>query len=293
MTIKQSLVWATKILKKTKILSPALDAEILLAFTIKKPKEFLFSHPEKKLTGKELVKFKNLIARRARREPVAYITGHKYFYGLDFFVNRNVLIPRPETELLIKETNNQLNSQFSTLNSLIIDVGTGSGAIAVTLARHLPGAKIFATEISPGAIKVTQKNIQHHKTGVTLLRGNLLYPIIQKLKSQFSDLNSLIIVANLPYLKTAQWRKTQPEIKKYEPRAALDGGPDGLKYYKQLLNQIKLLVTRYSLPVTSIFEIDPSQVKPITKLIHHHFPDAKIQMKKDLAGRDRLVIFKI
>jgi release factor glutamine methyltransferase len=291
MTIQKYLIWAIKTLQKNKIASSALDAEILLSFVIKKPKEFLYAHSEKKLSAAQILKFKKLLSRRARHEPVAYITGHKYFYGLDFFVNKNVLIPRPETETLV-ETAIDKNP------TAIIDVGTGSGAIAVSLARHLPNAKIFATEISPAAAKVAQKNISHHKTAITLLRGNLLEPFLKKYKisnppAGEAGLKSLLIAANLPYLMTCQWQKSQPEIKKYEPRQALDGGVDGLKYYRQLLQQIELLITSRQLSITSIFEIDPSQKKSITKLIKRRFPTAKIEIKKDLAGRDRLVIFKI
>lgn len=284
MTIKQSLIWATKILKKTKNLSPALDAEVLLSFAIKKPKEFLYAHSEKKLAVGQLTKFKKLIARRAKHEPTAYIIGHKSFYDLDFFVNKNVLIPRPETETLVE-------TAIAKNPTAVVDVGTGSGAIAVSLAHHLPKNKIFATEISLSATKIGEKNIRYHKTAVTLLRGNLLEPFLKKYK--ISNLKSLLIAANLPYLKTCQWQKTQPEIKKYEPRQALDGGEDGLNYYRELLQQIELLITNYQLPITSLFEIDPSQTKLITKIIRARFPAAKIQIKKDLAGRDRLVIFEI
>jgi len=291
MTIKQSLLWAIKILKKSKILSPALDAEILLSFTIKKPREFLYAHSEKNLSAAQLNKFKKLIARRAKHDPVAYITGHKFFYDLDFFVNKSVLIPRPETETLVEETLKKIqDTKYKIQDTSIVDVGTGSGAIAISLAHHLPHTKIFATEISSGAIKVAQKNTKHLKTSVTLLRGNLLEPF---LKSKIINLKSLTIVANLPYLTTHQYQKTQPEIKKYEPRQALDGGIDGLKYYRQLLQQIELLITNRQLSVISIFEIDPSQKISITKLIKRRFPAAKIEIKQDLSGRNRIAIFEI
>lgn len=293
MTINRVLVWATNKLKKNKIVSPTLDAEILLAFTLKKPKEFLFTHPEKKLATGQFNKFKKLISRRAKHEPVAYLTSHKSFYGLDFFVDKNVLIPRPDTEILVEETIKQLNSQFSILNSAVVDVGTGSGAVAISLAKNLPGAKIFATEISPNTLAVARKNARHHKVAVTFLRGNLLEPLLKRIMNYESRIMELIVVANLPYLVTKQWQKTQPEVKKYEPRQALDGGKDGLRYYKQLLQQIKKIATSYKLQVTNLLEIDPSQTKPISKLIHASFPAAKIQIKKDLAERDRIVVFEI
>ena len=289
MLIKQALLWAIKILQKNKISSPALDAEILLSFSIKKPKEFLYAHSEKNLTTTQSRLFKKLIARRAKHEPVAYIIGHKYFYGLDFFVNKNVLIPRPETELLIEET---LKSKILNLKSAIIDVGTGSGAIAVTLARHLPNTKIFATEISPGAIKVARKNARHHKVAITFLRGDLLEPFLN-LKSKISNLKSLIIVANLPYGWKAWKNTSSAETRglKFEPRIALFTGKNGLELYEKLLQQIKLLIASRQLPIISLFEIDPGQTKSTKTIIKKYFPAAKIEIKKDLAGRDRLVIF--
>jgi release factor glutamine methyltransferase len=295
MLIKQSLIRATKILKKSKILSPALDAEILLAFAIKKPKEFLFAHPEKKLTATQFLKFKKQIARRAKHFPVAYLTGHKFFYGLDFFIDKNVLIPRPETETLVEAVINKNPTA-------VVDVGTGSGAIAITLAHHLPKAKIFATEISAAALKVARKNILHHKVAVTLLRGNLLEPLIKSGKYKVASIKYLLIVANLPYGWKAWKNKSSTETAglKFEPQIALFTGKNGLELYEKLLNQIKLLITNYlprrqagPLPITSLFEIDPRQTKLITKLIKQHFPAAKIEIKKDLAGRDRIVIFKI
>ncbi len=291
MLIKQALLGAIKILQKNKISSPALDAEILLSFSIKKPKEFLYAHSEKNLTTTQSRLFKKLIARRAKHEPVAYIIGHKYFYGLDFFVDKNVLIPRPETELLVEET---LKSKLLDLKSAIVDIGTGSGAIAVTLARHLPNTKIFATEISPGAIKVARKNARHHKVAITFLRGDLLEPFLN-LKSKISNLKSLIIVANLPYGWKAWKNTSSAETRglKFEPQIALFTGKNGLKLYEKLLKQIKLLVTRYRLRVTCLFEFDPRQTKLIAKLIKQSFPTAKIEIKKDLAGRDRVVIIKI
>lgn len=304
MTIKQALLWANQKLKHLARAghydTPTLDAEILLSFALKKPKEFLYAHSEKKLTRTQFGLFKKLIARRAKHEPVAYITGLKEFFGLDFYVSRNVMIPRPETEILVEETIKKIKDQKSKIKNLIVDVGTGSGCIIISLAKKIPNYLItklpiqfFATEISPSALKVAQKNARRHKAAITFLHGNLLEPIIKKIKNQELKIKVLHVTANLPYLTTNQWRRTQPEIKKYEPRLALDGGPDGLKYHRQLLQQIKLLIANYQLPITLFFEIDPSQVKRITKLIYRYFPAAKIEIKKDLAGRDRVVIVKL
>jgi release factor glutamine methyltransferase len=298
MTIKNALLWG---IKKLKILerashgdTAAFDAPILLAHTLKKSKEFLYTHPEKKLTNAQFRLFKKFVFRRAKHEPIAYIINHKEFFGLDFYVNKNVMIPRPETEILVEETIKNAKYQMPNTKTWIVDVGTGSGCIAISLAYHLPNAKIFATEISPGALKVAKKNAQHHKVAINFLRGNLLEPFIKRIKNQELKIKHLIIVANLPYLTTRQWQETQPEIKKYEPRLALDGGKDGLKYHRLLFKQIlTLLKGRNLFTLSVILEIDPSQVKSTTKLIRSHFPTAEIQIKKDLANRDRVVIFHI
>jgi len=299
MTIKQALLWGIKKLKPTERAShgdiAASDAEILLAFALKKPKEFLYTHPEKKITPEQLGIFKHLITHRARHEPVAYLINQKEFFGLDFYVDKNVLIPRPETEILVEEAI-RICEQLTINNKqlTIVDIGTGSGCVAIALAKNLPDIKIFATEISPNALKVAQKNARHHKVAITFLPGDLLVPFLKNLKSEILNLKSLTITANLPYLTTRQWQKAQPEIKNYEPRLALDGGRDGLKCYRLLFQQISALFAgRRHFVLSVLLEIDPSQVKPITKLIHSHFPTSKIQIKKDLAGRDRVVIIKL
>ncbi|MFH1226121.1 MAG: HemK/PrmC family methyltransferase, partial [bacterium] len=144
MNIKKILKQAAEKLKAAKIDSAFLDADILLAFTLKKPKEFLYSYPEKKLTKNQLAKFNQLINRRAKREPVAYLINRKEFYGLDFYVDKNVLIPRPLTETLVEEIIKKVKNK----KVVIADIGTGSGCIAITLKKHLPQATIYAIDIS-------------------------------------------------------------------------------------------------------------------------------------------------
>jgi release factor glutamine methyltransferase len=323
MNIKETLLWATKILKKKKIQPPTLDAEILLAFAIKKPKEYLFTYPEKELKNLEIKNFKKLINRRARHEPVAYITGHKEFFGLDFIVNKNVLIPRPETELLVEEA---LQYAIDYKPSAIIDIGTGSGAIIVSLAGSLPlpegevrrgweRPKLIAIDTSSRSLKIAKQNAKSNlrtnppyppltrgheiarplllegQNKITFLHGNLIEPLLNQ-KKENKNLN-LIILANLPYLTTKEWQKCQPEIKKYEPRLALDGGPDGLKYYRELFKQINDLCQSAQNPRLSAFlEIGYNQAKAIKKLAKKYLPEYKVEIKKDLAGFDRLAIIK-
>lgn len=288
MTTREALREATATLAKAGVDSPRSEATLLLGHALGKPKEFVLTHPEYKLTAAQKRRFFALIERRAKREPFAYITGHKEFYGLDFLVNHHTLIPRPETELLIETICKKLDPKRSTLNPIVIDVGTGSGAIAITLAKLLPRATVYATDISNVVLRIARKNAKLHDARVHFKKGNLLTP----LKSQKLNVKSkMLIVANLPYLPTTTWRAAEPEVKKYEPRTALDGGPDGLKYYRQLINQIKqLLITYYLLRITLIIEIDPRQSKLLTALIHKIFPRACTEIKKDLAGQNRVLI---
>jgi len=244
-TLQQSLQYGTTILEKTSE-SPALDAEILLSFVLKKDRVFLFTYPEKKLNTRQWRQYKKLISRRKKHEPIAYITHHKEFYGLDFYVDCRVLIPRPETEKLVEKIINflkdkkyyhSLASRFSNLlqNDLVIcDIGTGSGCIAVSLAKNLPKAKIYAIDASKKALAVAKINAKKHK-------------VFKQIKFVYSDLFSKIppkikfdiIVANLPYLSKKEWQKTTLDIRKYEPKFALIGGKKGKEIYKKLLKQAK------------------------------------------------------
>lgn len=296
MTIKQALVKASQKLNKAKIKSAALDAEILLAFALKKTKEYLHTHPEKKLTSNQLKKYNSLINRRAKLEPVAYLINHKEFFGLGFYVDKNVLIPRPETETLVEEAlkiaylprrrRRVEAGKLKAKSYKLIDIGTGSGCIAVALAKNLPKAKIIAIDSSSKALKIAKKNARINKVSkrIKFIKSNLLTA------SQLSIVNCQLLTANLPYLTPAQY-KQNPELK-HEPKNALVAGPDGLKYYRQLFHQIS---KQYSHEFANnshklVIEIDPSQTFKIKKLIKKYHPESKIQIKKDLSGLDRVVI---
>ncbi len=281
MTINQTLNWASKLLDRKKISSSTLDVAVLLVFIIKKPKEYLFTYPEKTLTKKQWLNFKSLTARRARHEPIAYLTNHKEFYGLNFYINPSVLIPRPETELLVDEALNYAK-QFQP--KIIIDLGTGSGCLAIALAKNLPETKFLALDSSKFALRIAQKNSKRQRVlpQITFLTGNLLKPLFKK---RF-DLSNSLLVANLPYLITKEWQNAQPEVKKYEPRQALDGGPDGLKYYQELFKEL----VRDSSPPILIIEIGYGQAAKIKKLVKRYLPNYQVKIKKDLAGFDRAAI---
>ncbi|MFA5050538.1 MAG: peptide chain release factor N(5)-glutamine methyltransferase [Patescibacteria group bacterium] len=279
MTIKQALLRAIQSLQKITN-EPHLDAEVLLSFTVKKPKIWLYSHSEKKLKKTEEIKFKKLIAQRKNGTPIAYLVGHKEFFDLDFMVDKNVLIPSPDTELMIEEIlkSAEVRPPQSEVGPLIADVGTGCGNIAITLAKHLPLAKIYAIDISKDVLKMAKRNAKKHKADkqIIFLNGDLLKPLPEKID---------FIAANLPYIPTQK-----AQLLFHSPQIALNGGKDGLKFYQSLLEN----AADYLRPNGKIFlEINFNQAEKIKKIIKKYFPQAEIEIKKDLAGLNRLVIISI
>lgn len=290
MTIAQALELAITKLNNKQIKFPHLEAEILLSEILKKSREFLLAHGEKKLTAGQISKLKIQISQRLKGRPVAYLTGHKEFYGLNFKVNKDVLIPRPETELMVEETLKLIthNSQLATL----IDVGTGSGCIIIALAKQNINDKLFAIDISAKALTVAKQNAKAHDVykKIKFLRGDLLSPLIYNSSFKISK-PELIITANLPYI----WKKWKNNTSvdsiglKFEPKIALYTGKNGLELYEKLFKQIKKIrITGYAL-----CEIDPRQTAEIKQLIKRELPQSKLQIKKDLSGLNRLAIIEI
>ncbi|MBI4280945.1 peptide chain release factor N(5)-glutamine methyltransferase [Candidatus Uhrbacteria bacterium] len=292
MLLQEALRRAYRQLQKAGVDAPLLDADLLMRRVLGVPGEKLLGHPDLPVTPQLRRRFFALVGRRARREPLAYILGHKEFYGLDFLVNRAVLIPRPETETLVEAIFDEERKQkIKNRKQLIVEVGTGSGIVAITLAKYLPKATIYATDTSAAALSVAKKNAARHQAAVIFKKGNLLSPFKKTTSYQLPITSYLIIAANLPYVPTREWKTLQPEIRKYEPRGAVDGGPDGLKYYRQLILQLqKLLITSYRLPVTIFLEFDPEETVALRNLVKKSFPAAKMEIKKDLAGRNRVFI---
>lgn len=199
---------------------PALEAEILLSHVLKIPRTKIFAHPETKLSSANEQSFNDLVESRRQGIPLAYLTGEKEFYGLRLKVDRRALIPRPETEELVLEA-------LKMSPKVVADIGTGSGAIALSLATHLPYSKIYATDISDEALDLARENADLLKLShrITFLQGHLAEPLPEKVD---------LIVANLPYIMTP-WLKNLPkDILEFEPLIALDGGDDGLRWYREL-----------------------------------------------------------
>ncbi|MFH1233848.1 MAG: peptide chain release factor N(5)-glutamine methyltransferase [Patescibacteria group bacterium] len=299
MTIGQLLKQATIKLRTKCIKFPHLEAEILLSSILKKPCEFILSHSEYKLTNLQLTTYNLQLTKRIHGKPIAYIIGEKEFYGLKFFVNKNVLIPRPETELMVDEAMSLITQKDKIA---IIDIGTGSGCIVIALAKsiihyqlRITNYELFATDISASALFIAKKNAKFHclDKKIKFIKGNLLTPLINNAKFKIQN-SKFIILANLPYLTPTQI-KNSPSIK-YEPKNALNGGLNGLKLYEKLFKQLKkfneLQAKSYQLTANSyiLCEFDPRQAILIKKLIKKYLPQAKLQIKKDLSGLNRLAI---
>ncbi len=274
-TLREALLWGEQALAQSALDSPRLDAEILLSHALGITRVQLHAHPQGQLSPTELARYHQLIERRARREPVAYIVGHKEFYGLDLFVDERVLIPRPETELLVEKA-----IEIGQRQSVVADVGTGSGAIAVSLAVHLPQILVYATDASPAALEIAARNCRRHgvEDRVHLLQGHLLEPLPEPVD---------LIVANLPYVSQAELAQLPPEINCYEPREALNGGPDGLDHIRRLLAQAGGHLKSRGIV---LLEIGATQGQAVIALARRNFPAARVEIVKDYAGLDRVVI---
>lgn len=259
------------------------DAELLLAFILKQSREYIVSYPEKKVSFFQKYKFLSLVKKRASGIPLAYITGHKDFFGLDFFVNKYTLVPRPDTEILVEKVLEEIKNNPT---NILIDIGTGSGCIPISIAKNTKQTiQIFATDISGQALKIAKQNAQKHNANITFLQGSLLEEKIQKNISLQNK--NIIITANLPYLTQEQFN-TEKSIQR-EPHSALVADDTGLALYKQLIQQIQ----KQDVYGTFFFEIDPSQSQILSEYITKTFPDSKIQIIKDLCGRERVVQWSI
>lgn len=292
MTIKEAKIFGIKKLRRFDAESAAIDAEILLAHALGITREELLAHDERKVPTSMIKKYLAYLARRAKHEPVAYIIGHKDFFSLPFFVNKNTLIPRPETEQLVEEalgliTHPPLPYLKGGTRLVVIDVGTGSGAIAIAIAKNAPSVTVIATDISKAALKIAGENaaLNDVQDQIIFERANLLPTNI----ARPSINKGIIITANLPYLPTKVWQKCAPDVKKFEPKTALVGGSDGLKYYNELFDQI----IERDLHGIIICEIDPSQKRSFPELAKRHFPKAKMEIKNDLAGLARVAIVRL
>jgi release factor glutamine methyltransferase len=278
--LREALQSATQTLRTAGIADASVEAELLLGHVLGVSKTQLYTEPERSLTSVETEHLWQLVRRRLAHEPAAYILGHYEFYGIDFYIDYHTFIPRPETELLVEKAV-KLAQRISQggRQITIADIGTGCGAIAVSLALALPQAKIYATDISASALEVAGMNCWRHGVSgqVELLQGNLLEPLPQPVD---------MIVANLPYIKSCEFKDLSPEIRDYEPTVALAGGRDGLDKIQQMLEQMP---EKLNYGACFLLEIGQGQGGMVTSLIRSYFPQASIELISDLGGIERVV----
>ena len=271
MTLKQALSRARGILAGNNIEDAPLEAELLLKYALKISRTQLYLDLDHELSPQQEQTFWRLVERRLSGEPTAYTTTHREFYGLDFYVDPRVLIPRPESELLVEVA---LGLAQNHPLSTIADIGTGCGAIAISLALELPKTRIYATDISAPALEVAILNCQKHGVidRVHLLHGDMLDPLLEPVD---------LIIANLPYVKESEIAGV-----KFEPRLALDGGSDGTERVRQLCRQAG---GKLSAGGSLLLEIGRGQRGAVTAFLHALFPNGEIEVVPDLSGIDRVI----
>lgn len=226
-SIRDTIIRAAIDFEAYGLASPRLDAEVILAHILKTDRLYLYRHPDAILTEEDRSAFQSLAARRCQGEPVAYLRGSKEFWSLDFEVNKQVLIPRPDTECLVEEVLKVCSSDPSA-KLRILDLGTGSGAIGIVLALELPQAHVVVTDLSPAAIAVARRNAELHcaERLMTFLTGNLFEPLSGKFD---------MIVSNPPYISEAAFQELPAGVREYEPISALLAGPEGTVFYEQII----------------------------------------------------------
>ena len=274
LTIKENLEYAIKKLKENDIEECSLKAKLLLSYVLIKPKEFLIINQEKKLSEEEQEKFYRLLEQMIDNVPLQYLVNKQEFYGIEFFINENVLIPQPDTEILVEEVINISNRENK---KEILDMCTGSGAIAIALSKNIKNANIIATDISDKALEIAKKNDKENK--INFIKSDMF----ENLKNKKFD----VIVSNPPYIKTDIIKTLSKEVQK-EPMLALDGGKDGLNFYRIIINDAdKHLNSNGYL----CLEIGDDQKEEIIQLLKQK-KYKEIYSKKDLSGNDRIVVAK-
>ena len=275
-TVRASLRAARRMLASSS--SADLDAQALMSYTLGVDRAFLFAHSETVLSDSQAAAFQSAVARRASGEPIAYITGVKGFYDIDLAVSPAVLIPRPETELLLEEALRLVEFRSG---GAVADIGTGSGALALAYARQRPAAVVYASDISGDALAIARYNGERIGVEVSFLEGDLAAPLIER------RIRVDLLMANLPYIASGELGTLA--VSRFEPRLALDGGADGLDPIRRLLAQIPA-VCRAGACV--LLEIGAEQGETVTELVQERL-GAQCDILPDYAGLDRIARFRL
>jgi len=278
MTIKQALTKGMIMLKSSNIESPKLKARLLLQYILKKPRQYLIVYDSEEVGKKEQWEYFVNIEKLANGVPLQHITHHQEFMKMDFYVDENVLIPRPDTEILVEEV---IKIAKKMQNPKILDLCTGSGAIAISIAKNVPDAEVYGVDISQKALDIAKKNAKELGAKVKFVKSNLFKKI--------DNIKFDIIVSNPPYIKKEDINYLSQEVRK-EPELALDGGYDGLDFYRKITEQgIEYLKFGSYL----CFEIGYDQKDDVIDIIKNYEHYSNTYCKKDLGGNDRVIITQV
>lgn len=282
-TVGQAVNAAAQRLEEANISTARLDAQVILAHVLGVERSWLFAHYEHVLSPEHADRYTELVVRRTAREPVAYLVNRREFYGVELFVDSRVLIPRPETEMLV----DQLLTEATIRNAqrlIVADVGTGSGAISVAAALNAPALQFYALDISADALEVARINVAAHNLGerIRLIQSDLLSALPER-----AD----IVVANLPYVTSKDYRTLEPDVRNYEPRLALEAGPQGLDLIARLLPQ---LPGHCNPGCLIVLEIGYHQGDAVLRLVEKTLPQAtQLELQRDYQGHDRIISFQL
>lgn len=280
-TILNLIRWTDERFKKEGLATPRLDAEVLLAQTLGVTRVWLYTHFDQPLERGELARFKKLIQRRMRREPLAYIVGQREFWSLPFKVTPDVLIPRPETEILVAEALRVLSRPEQPERSFrVLEIGTGSGAVSIVLAKELPSASVVATDLSAKALSIAEENAVKFgvRERIIFLKGDLFDPLEKEWRFE-------LVITNPPYIPKDQFPSLQPEVRDFEPRTAIDGGRDGLAFYRRALPK----VSRFLNPGGwFLAEIGAGQEEEVRRIAERNPELDSFTLVTDLAGIKRV-----
>jgi release factor glutamine methyltransferase len=287
--VEDCLRSGTLLLEQAGIETAGLDAECLLAHVLGFPRWRLVTECRRRLTPDEFGRYLTLLQRRERREPLAYLVGTREFWSLALLVSPDVLVPRPETETLVEAALDLLRGDglsphpHSPQSPVVVDLGTGSGAVAIVLARELPGATVVATDVSRRALRIARSNAEAHGVTdrITFLRGNLWRALDGRDPGGQAD----VVVSNPPYIPSHVIPTLMPEVQ-WEPRQALDGGPDGLQFHRAIISGAP---QRLRSGGFVLLEVGADQAESVARLLEGSRRFADIRVLKDLGGKDRVV----